>query len=168
MIDVMDPILESDSDFGYDADEPTFDDIDRTILECCGYTEGTPRFNMIFENVVADSDDKKIFTIDKYRSYDLDGATEEIVKDETFDRYWHKLIDDLDDGRDARLIEQLTDDFISEKVKERLNKLSKVEQFYYVDFFRDILSETKDVDTLELLDFDDKAFNDMPNVMRLY
>lgn len=169
MLEVEDPIIE---DFGtvFDIDDeiPTFDEIDRTILECCGYEEGSSRYNMIMENVVADSDDEKIFTIDKNRSYKLEAAVEEIVKDDTFDRYWHRLVDSLEDERDGLLLEQLTDGFIFEEAKRYLNSLSKVESVNYIDLFREILSKTENPDTLTLIDFDDEAFNEMPKVMRLY
>jgi hypothetical protein len=118
---------------------------------------------------VADSDDEKIFTIDKYRSYNLDDAADEILKDETFDVYWHKVIlDRLDPEDDATLVEQWDDSFMGDEVRKYLSGMKKVEKFNYIDFFRGILSKSEDDSAVELLDIDDPAFDSMPNLMRLF
>lgn len=148
---------------------PSFEDIDRNILLECGYSEESPRFRKIFENVVADSDDEKIFTIDKYSSYNLDDTADEILKDEEFDNYWHKNIyEKLDPDADATLVEQWTPEFMGEEVRKYLSKMNKVEKFYYIEFFRELLSKSENEDAVGLIDIDDPVFDNMPNVMRLY
>lgn len=147
----------------------SFEDMDRMILAECGYSEDSPRYRKIFESAVADSDEEKIFTIDKYRSYGLDDTVNEILKDETFDNYWHtNIYDKLDDEADAKLLEQWTPEFMGEEVKKHLSKLNKIEKFYYIEFFRELLSKSDNDDAVNLIDFDDKVFDEMPNVMRLY
>lgn len=168
-IRIPEPETVSESNMPYHEKIHSLDDMDRMILEECGYSEGSTRYRLIFENVVADDDNEKIFTIDKYRSYGIDDTVNEILKDEVFDEYWHKNIyDRLSDDEDARLLEQWTPDFISEEVKKHLSKLNKVEKFYYIDFFRDILSKSENKEAVNLIDFNDKVFDEMPNVMRLY
>lgn len=148
---------------------PSFEDIDRNILLECGYSEDSPRFRKIFENVVADSDEEKIFTIDKYSSYNLDDTADEILKDETFDNYWNKNIyEKLDPDADATLVEQWTPEFIGDEVRKYLSKMNKIEKFYYVEFFRELLSKSENDEAVELIDIDDPVFDEMPNVMRLY
>ena len=168
-IRIPEPEIVSESNKPYQEKIHSLDDMDKMILEECGYSEGSPRYRLIFENVVADDDSEKIFTIDKYRSYGIDDTVNEILKDEVFDEYCHKNIyDRLSDEEDTRLLEQWTPDFISEEVKRHLSKLNKVEKFYYIDFFRDILSKSENEEAVNLIDFNDKVFDEMPNVMRLY
>lgn len=167
--EVPDPVLISESIPPWQEEIHPLSDIDRMILEECGYIEGMKRYDMIFENVVADSDEEKIFTIDKHRSCTIDDTVDEILENEAFDEYWHKNIyDKLSDEQDGMLLEQWTDGFIGEEVKKHLSKMSKVEKFNYIDFFRDILSKSENPDAVNLIDFDDSTFTKMPNVMRLY
>lgn len=144
-------------------------EMDEMILENCGYGRESARYKMILENVVSDEDEKKIFTVDKTRSYGIKGATECILKDEFFDKYWRKRIyDNLTDEKDGKLLEQWDDAFIGNEVERALLKLSKVEKINYVDFFREILLKSENPDAVKLIDFDDPLFSKMPNVMRLY
>ena len=166
---IVGPFIVKESSCSDEEEIHSFEDMDRMILEECGYSENSPRFRMIFENVVADSDEDKIFTIDKYRSYSLDDAADEILKDEVFDNYCHKNIyDKLDDDADAKLIEQWTPEFIGDEVRRYLSKMNKIEKFYYVEFFRELLSKSDNEDAIKLIDINDPSFGEMPSVMRLY
>ena len=163
------PTFFSEQETSLNEDIHSLEDMDRMILEGCGYSESSQRYRMILENVVADSDDEKIFTIDKYRSYGIDDAVDEILKDEVFDNYWHhEIYDRLTDEADGRLLEQWTPEFIGDELRRHLLKLNKVEKLYYIDFFRDILSKSENEDAVNLIDFNDTVFDSMPNVMRLY
>ena len=169
VVSVQHPYLVGESTEGWEEEIHSFEDMDRMILSECGYSEDSPRYNRILESAVADSDDEKIFTIDKFRSYGLDDAADEILKDEVFDRYWRESIyDRLDPESDAELVEQWDDAFIGEEVRKHLAGLKKIEKFYYIDFFRKILSKSSNDEAVNLIDFDDKAFDEMPDVMRLY
>ena len=166
---VTEPHLVGESTEEGEEEIHSFEDMDRMILTECGYSEDSPRFRKIYESVVADSDDEKIFTIDKYRSYGIDDTVNEILKDETFDNYWHtNIYDKLDDEADAKLLEQWTPEFMGEEVKKHLSKLNKIEKFYYIEFFRELLSKSDNDEAVNLIDFNDKIFDEMPNVMRLY
>lgn len=169
-VEISEPHFVNESEENCEEEElHSFEDMDRMFLNECGYSEESPRYKKIFENVVADSDDEKIFTIDKYRSYGLEDTVNEILKDETFDNYWHKNIyDRLDDEADSKLLEQWTPEFMGEEVRKYLSKLNKIEKFYYIEFFREILSKSDNDDAVNLIDFNDPVFDEMPNVMRLY
>lgn len=150
-------------------DIESLDEAEKVILESCGYDVGHGVGKRIYESNVAESDKDKIFTIDQFRSYNLEDTANEILKDETFDNYWHQSIyERLDDEGDGALLEQWTPDFMSEEVKAFLAQMKKDEIFYYIDFFRGILGKSENDGAMELIDFNDKAFDEMPRVMRLY
>ena len=74
----------------------------------------------------------------------------------------------LDPDADAKLLEQWDDEFMGNEVRKFLLKLNRDEKFYYIEFFRQLLSKSDNDDAVNLIDFDDKVFDEMPNVMRLY
>lgn len=161
-------IIDFDKNNSYEQLQ-TLEECDKLLVEVCGYDSVRGKGKEIFENVVADRDDKKIFTIDLYQSYDLEKTAEEILKNEAFDEYWRlEIRDRLDDDKDSELLMQWTPTFISEEVSKWLNKLSKTEEFYYIDFFKHILSKSDNEDVYDLIDFDNELFEQMPKVMRLY
>ena len=166
---VPDPSMVDDSALSHCEEVPSFDEIDRAVLEGCGYREGSEAYSMIYEGVVGDSDERKIFTVDRFRSYGIDDAVDEVLKDEVFDEYWHESIyDRLSDEDDGELLEQWTPEFMGEELKKYLSTLKKVERLNYQDFFRHILEKSRNPDAVDLIDFDDGAFDGMPTVMRLY
>ena len=148
---------------------PSFDEMDRAVLEACGYESGTPMFEMLLESVVSDDEDGRIFNIDVYGDRKLDGAVEEILKNEAFDRYWrYEIYGRLTDEDDGRLLEQWTEDFIGDEVRRKLTELKKGELLYYIDLFRGILSKSENEGALDLIDFNDPAFGKMPKVVRIF
>lgn len=166
---VKNPTVPSmDSDNPYAEELPSFDEMERDALIGSGYSENSKRFNDMMESTVADSDGEKIFTIDKYRSYGLEDATDEILKDEVFNEYLHALNERLDPDADAELLEQWTPEFIRDKVMMFMSRLSKGEKFYYAEFFRELLSESSNDEAVNLVDFNDKVFDEMPDAMRLF
>ena len=168
MLYVPEPMIVDESTEGME-ELPSFDEIDRMSLLECGFSEDSPRFRMIMEEVVADSEEERLFTIDTYRTCNFEDTADEILKNEIFDRYWHDSIHDLlDPDADATLVEQWTPEFMAEEVRKFLSNLKKGETFYYIEFFREILSKSQNDEAVNLIDFNDDIFEKMPKVTRKF
>lgn len=146
----------------------TFDEEAKLMLESCGYREGSRLYGRIFEGVVAEDEDDRVFEFETNRSLKTADAIEEILKSEPFDRYAHALYGALTDEEDGLLLERWGDDFLSERVEKAVLGLKRGEEFNYQQFFRDVMSISERSEEESLVDFDDPVFMEMPKAVRIY
>lgn len=155
---------------------PSYSELDKLVLEECGYSIDYGKGQEIYENVIAENTKDKIFVFTDVdsdslkQSFGIEDVIDMITNNQAFSSYWNKhILSNLDSNNDYLLLEQCDNSsFIYEKLFEKLNDLKKLEILYYVDFFRSILDIAENEQLDNLIDINDEAFNKMPNVMRLY